>query len=628
MNRKHLFAIFAALVLAVAAQAQPFLKLPALLSDGAVLQADEMVTLWGWCDPNTEVTVETSWGEKAVVKSDYSSLWKVRVKTPAATFDPQSVTVTTKRKVSRTVRDILIGQVWLCTGQSNMNWSAANGILDARGAVGESDPSVRLFTVPKKASAYPQEDIDGHWSPCDSASAWWFSAVGYFFGRKLAAEIGQPVGLVNASWGGTPVEFWIPRDAIAGNAEMVSSWNTLAYSRREGWDLGSAYNGMIAPLSRYAAAGAIWYQGEANRNNAELYAREFTLMIKEWRKAFGRELPFYFVQIAPKDYKGADEKGALVREQQEQVARTVPRTGMVNISDKVEDLTDIHPKYKKPVGERLAAYALAEVYGKPAGKYKSPAYASMEVRKNRVVVTLDNAEGGLLCRGGEIRGLEIGDGKNLYPAQGMIQGEKLVVWSNQVKKPEAVRYAFGLEPGNLTDTAGNPVLPFRSDAARPQVKAQAATPAPVPAAKPSNINTSLSGRVYVSCAGAEVRVLTENAPFFTNRPYPIVDVPAELSGLQFAAHEGLPQTETHTVKITAPEGGKVYVLARESKRLAPALSGWTPDRTKELRYTTKDPNKPGIMILWSRNFSKGETVTLSGVDFPGFTVVAPKIELQ
>lgn len=628
MRKKLFISLLSVLLLAFTAQAQPFLKLPALLSDGVVLQADEMVTLWGWCDPNTEVTVETSWGEKAVVKSDFSTLWKVRVKTPAATFEPQSVTVTTKRKVSRTIGNVLIGQVWLCTGQSNMNWSAANGILDARGAVGESDPSVRLFTVPKKASAYPQEDIDGCWSPCDSAAAWWFSAVGYFFGRKLAAEIGQPVGLVNASWGGTPVEVWIPREAIAVNADMVNSWNTLAYSRREGWDMGAAYNGMIAPLSRFAAAGAIWYQGEANRNNAGFYAREFSLMIKEWRKAFGRELPFYFVQIAPKDYKGADENGALVREQQEMVARSVPRTGMVNISDVVEDLTDIHPKYKKPVGERLAAYALAEVYGKDPGKYKSPSYASMEVRKNRVVVTLNDAEGGLVCKGDAIRGLEIGDGAAFYPGQGMIQGDKLVVWSNQVKKPVAVRYAFGLEPGNVADVAGNPLLPFRSDAAKPLGKSQNKPSTPIPAAKPAAPNAAAAGKVIVSCASSEVRTLTENVAYFTNRPYPAVEIAPAIVGMQFAAHQGLSQSDVHTVSITAPEGGKVYLLARDTKKLAPALAGWTPDRTQSVKYTTKDPAKPGIMILWSRNFAKGETVTLSGSDFPGFTVVAPQIELK
>ena len=618
MIKKNFFALAAALLFAVAAQAQPFIKLPSVLSDGMVLQADDMVTLWGWTDPNTEVTVQTSWGQKAVVKSDYSSLWKARVNTPAASFNPQSITITTKRKASITVNDVLIGQVWLCTGQSNMNWSAANGITDAREAVAQADSAVRLFTVPKKASPYPVDDVDGHWSQCDSASAWWFSAVGYFFGRKLAAELGQPVGLINASWGGTPVEVWTRKAVMSRDAEMTSSWKQLAYSSRKGWDIGAAYNGMIAPISNFAVAGAIWYQGEANRNNAELYAKEFSMMIHDWRNEFGRDLPFYFVQIAPKDYNGEDGRGALVREQQEYVARTVPGTGMVNISDVVDDLSNIHPKYKRPVGERLAAYALAEVYGKSIGKYKSPSYASMEVKKNRVLVSFNDADGGLLCKDGGIRGLEIGDGVSFYPAQGMIQGDKMVVWSNSVKKPVAVRYCFGLEPGNVMDTAGNPMLPFRSDSPL----AVSRTHAP----KQSGYSASKAA-VIVSSKASDLRILKDGEIFFTNRPYVIEGVPKKLSGMQFVAHEGLSQEE-HSVTITAPEACDVYILARDNKRTAESLVGWTAAPFQPLMYKTKDPAKPGVLTVWKRNFSKGETVTVRGVDFPGYTVVAPSIELK
>ena len=614
---KKLLLVLAACLLWLTAQAQPFLKLPSILGDGMVLQADDMVTFWGWTDPNTEVTVETSWGEKAVVKSDFSTLWKARVRTPAASFDPQSVTISTKRRASVTVKDILIGQVWLCTGQSNMNWSAANGILDAREVIAQADPAVRLFTVPKKASPYPVDDVDGHWSQCDSTSAWWFSAVGYFFGRKLAAELGQPVGLVNASWGGTPVELWTRKEAMAPNADMMASWKRLGYSQRGGWDVGAGFNGMIAPITDMAVAGAIWYQGEANRNNADLYAREFSLMIKDWRGAFGREFPFYFVQIAPREYNGDDQMGALVREQQEYVARTVARIGMVNISDTVDDLKNIHPKYKRPVGERLAAMALAEVYGRNVGKYKSPSFASMEIKKNRVVVSFKDAEGGLVCADGAIRGLEIGDGGSFQPAQGMIQGDKLVVWSNSVKKPVAVRYCFGLEPGNVKDTAGNPVLPFRSD--NPLLGTKAV---PVP----SSEKVPSKGAVLVSCKGGEIRTLKENTTFFTNRPYPIVNVPRELEGMMFVASEG--GNDEVTVNISAPEGGQIFILARKNSRTIPSLTGWTPDESKIVKYTTKDPSKPGLMIVWTRNFSKGETVTVSGADFAGFTVVAPKIELK
>ena len=616
MIKKSLLAVAAAVLLGFAAQAQPFLELPSVIGDGMVLQADDMATIWGWCDPNTEVTIQTSWGEKAVVKSDYSSLWKARIQTPKGSFEPQSITVSTKRKLSRTIKDVLIGQVWLCTGQSNMNWSAAHGIQDTDGVL--TNPSVRLFTVPKKTSASPLDDVKGHWSACEGESSRWFSAVGLFFGAKLAAELKEPVGLVNASWGGTPVEVWGNRNTFLHDAEVAASWKKSRYASRIGWNLGTAFNGMIAPISHMAVAGAIWYQGEANRSNAELYAKEFSMMISDWRSAFGRDLPFYFVQIAPKDYNGGDVQGALVREQQEHVARTVAKTGMVNISDTVDDLKDIHPKRKQPVGERLAASVLAEVYGRQTGKYKSPSYAGMEVKKNRVLVSFSDAEGGLVCHGDQIEGLEIGDGTAFYPAMGMIQGEKMVVWSDQVRKPVAVRYCFGLWKGNVSDKAGNPLLPFRSDnpfKTVPVAKENATSEKPA------------SGAVQVSCAASEVRTLADEAKFFTNRPYPLADVPKSLEGLKFAAHEGISQ-QPHVVRITSPKGGEVRILARNNKRTAEALKGWTVNPSLTLKYTTRDPQKPGILNVWTRSFKKGESVTIELTDFPGVTVIAPEIELR
>lgn len=616
MIKKTLLAVAAAVLLGFAAQAQPFLELPSVIGDGMVLQADDMATIWGWCDPNTEVTIQTSWGEKAIVKSDYSSLWKARVQTPKGSFEPQSITVTTRRKVSRTIKDVLIGQVWLCTGQSNMNWSSANGIKDADGVL--SNPSVRLFTVPKKASASPLDDVKGHWSACEGEESKYFSAVGLIFGAKLAAELGEPVGLVNASWGGTPIEVWGNRNTFLHDAEVAASWKKSRYASRIGWNLGTAFNGMIAPISRMSVAGAIWYQGESNRSNAELYAREFSMMIADWRSAFGRELPFCFVQIAPKEYNGGDEQGALVREQQEQVARTVSRTWMVNISDTVDDLKDIHPKYKQKVGERLAACALAEVYGRQTQKHKSPSYASMDIKKNRIMVSFNDAEGGLVCNGDAIEGLEIGDGSSFYPAQGMIQGDKMVVWSNQVRKPVAVRYCFGLWKGNVSDKAGNPLLPFRSDNPFNTVHV---------AKENATSEKPASGAVQVSCAASEVRTLASEAKFFTNRPYPLADVPKSLEGLKFAAHEGISQ-QPHVVRITSPKGGEVRILARNNKRTAEALKGWTVDPSLTMKYTTRDPQKPGILNVWTRSFKKGESVTIELTDFPGVTVIAPEIELR
>ena len=609
-----------ALQFALCAAAQPFLNLPSLFSDGMVLQADDMVTIWGWCDPNTPVTVEPSWGEKTMAKSDYSGLWKVRVKTPGASFEPASFTVSTKRHPGVTVKDILFGQVWLCTGQSNMNWSAAHGIKDVE-MVAENK-AIRLFTVPKKASQNPQDNVFGKWSACEGDASKWFSAVGLFFGARLAAELNQPIGLINASWGGTPVELWTPREKMESNHAMMHGWKSLPYATRRGWDIGSAYNAMIAPITPFAVAGAIWYQGEANRRNASLYAEEFSLMIAAWREAFGKEMPFYFVQIAPKDYNGADEQGALVREQQDFVARSVAKTGMVNISDAVDDLKNIHPKNKRPVGERLAAYALAEVYGKEMGKYKSPRYASLEIKKNRAIVSFEEAEGGLECRGSSITGLEIGDGTAFHPAQGMIQGDKMVVWSNQVKSPVAVRYCFGLTIGNVFDKAGNPLLPFRTDSpASPEAEDErpakaAATAVPVSASA-----------VTVSCSGAEIRTLKEGTAFFTNRKYVVSQVPKVLSGMKMASHDG-GSNPPQNIEISVSETCTVRILARNNSRTSGVLADWNPHPEMKVVYPTNDPAKPGEVILWTRLFAAGEKLRLSVADFAGITVIANEIVLK
>lgn len=590
--------------LPLAGVAQPYVAMPAVLGDGAVLQADDIITIWGWANPNSNITVETSWGERAIVKSDYASCWKLRLHTPAPTFEPQSITVSGNKGVKFIVKDILIGQVWLCAGQSNMNWSAAHGVLEPE--LIESNPSIRVFTVPKKSSPAALDDVKGEWSRCEGDAAKWFSAVGLYFGAKLASELNQPIGLVNVSWGGTPVEVWMRPEDINANAAMIDSWKTLPYSNRKGWLPGGAFNAMISPLKHFACTGVIWYQGESNRGNADFYADEFGLMIEGWRGAFDRELPFYFVQIAPKEYNGGDDQGALVREQQEQVWHAVPKTGMVNISDKVDDLKNIHPKDKRPVGERLAAFALAEVYGKDAGKYKSPYFKSAEIKKNRIIVSFEEASGGLQCSGAAIEGLEIGDSQAFFPAQGMILGEQIVAWSNQVKSPKYVRYAFGLNPGNLSDSAGNPVLPFRSDKTQKE--------------RETSVKVSYNSAV-------ELRELKDGAIPFLNRKYPIYGVPKELTGLKMLSHNGGSDI-THKITITSDEGGVVMILARDNGRSEKALEGWKPDRSVNIVYKTNDPAKPGILIPWTRRFKKGETVTLEGTEFAGFTLVAPSIVLE
>lgn len=634
---KKFLLVLAFIAAGLAAKAQPFLNLPSLIGDNMVLQAESVVTLWGWADPNIAVELETSWGEKASVKSGLDSKFVFRVKTPSAGFEPQSITFTTKRggrTLVRKAENILIGQVWLCTGQSNMNFAAANGIKDMKEEIasGKLNTSLRLFTAPKRAAAYPQVDVEGNWSVCDEAGADWFSAVGYFFGDRLQKELGQPVGLVNASWGGTPVEMWTRPEALDSKAK--DSWETIPYSKRDGWGIGLAYNGMIAPLTDMTVAGAIWYQGEANRFNPDMYAYDFSSMIYDWRAQFRQDLPFYFVQIAPKAYDDGDARGALVREQQEIVSKKVAKTGVVAVYDLIEDLTDIHPKYKRQVGSRLAGQVLTDVYGRNVGKVRHPSFASVEIRKHRCVVSFNDAEGGLVCNDAQIVGLEVSDGSRLYPATGMIQGDKLVVWSDKVSKPVSVRYCFGQTVGNLFDTAGLPVLPFRSDvqdAAVASPSTIAPKEVPAPAARPVEVKSTgkavgnPAGSVTVAAPNSEIREFAQESVYFTNRAYKISTLPSWCSGWKMLSIAGGAQ-EPRAVTVTADEAGTVYVLARHNKIVDPLMEGWNCDLNNKTVYQTGNPEKPGILVLYYRKFSKGETAVIDIPDFAGAVVVAPSMK--
>lgn len=596
---------------------QPFLRLPAIVGDHMVLQADTVVTLHGWADPNARVTVSPSWGEPVTVRVGYDTKWEVKLKTPEASSKVHTIVFQSNRKASRTVKDVLIGQVWLCSGQSNMNWSAANGIVDMKQELtGKLNPQIRLFTVTKNSSPYPVEDCVGRWEVCDVESALYFSAVGYFFGKRLAEELRQPVGLVNSSWGGTPVEVWTPASAMKKNPQMADAWKKHSKYGR-GWDIGSLYNAMIVPLLRTTFAGAIWYQGESNKENAALYGEEFRLMIESWRKAFHQTLPFYFVQIAPHARTEGGITGALVREQQARVAATVPETGMVVISDLVDDVTNIHPAYKKGVGDRLAGWALGEVYGKKDHKYRHATFRSAEFKRNQVIVAFDYAEGGLVCPDGAIAGLEVCDASMRFvPAQGMIDERSgaLVVWSKGVSRPVAVRYCFSDGAiGNLFDAAGLPVAPFRSDADN------AAAPARLPDDAVSRMEVTARGD------GFEVRSFTEGAKIFLNRVYPLTMVPARFAGFEMLVHNAGSNLEL-PCSVTASAAGRIYLIARRNSMTAADLRGWKRERNSEVRYSTRDKNNPGILDIYYKEVKAGEKLELPTTkDFAGITLLAAKI---
>jgi sialate O-acetylesterase len=437
-------------------------RLPNVLSSHMVLQQSSRVNLWGWCEPGEKVFVTVTWDKQVdSVKGDRDGRWRLQVATPSA-GGPYSIAI--KGWNTIILEDILIGEVWICSGQSNMEMCETWGLPDVRQELPAcANPKIRFFHVPRTTAMSPQDNCSGQWTACDSNTLKSFSAVGYFFGKRLNAELGVPIGLVEAAWGGTPAEVWTPERLIEHDDSLrMAAGNQKPY---DGWPYkpGYCYNAMIAPLTPFAVAGAIWYQGEANVVAPSAYGRLLTTMIASWRQAWGLPLSFYLVQIAPFTYGGKDQASVL-REQQDRVQH-VEGTGMVVVSDLVDDTTNIHPKNKHDVGARLAAWALADTYHRTGIVFKNPAFAEMEIKGDKIVITCSGAAGGLTFRGGPAKALYIaGKDRVFMPATARMDGDKLIVSAPGVKTPVAVRYQFANAGiGNIFGKDGLPLAPFRTD---------------------------------------------------------------------------------------------------------------------------------------------------------------------
>jgi sialate O-acetylesterase len=439
------------------------IRLPALIASDMVLQQQSTLAVWGWADPAEKVYITTSWNNKldsTVTTGDAN--WKMNITTPAA-GGPYTITV--KGWNTIVLENVMIGEVWICSGQSNMEWSSNQQLPQILEELPNSlNKDIRLFHTPKTTSLYPQDDLEGKWKVCSPESLKGFSAIGYFFGKKLQQELKVPVGLINASWGGTPAETWTPADKVTGDMELQKAANAL--NKSQWWPVapGLAYNAMIAPATNFTIAGAIWYQGESNTGTAGTYQKLFTQMIDSWRKAWQKEFPFYYVQIAPFTY-GNKHIGALLREQQSKTL-SFSKTGMVVITDLVDNVKDIHPTNKKDVAARLANLALGDTYKKISGGYRSPAYNRMEINKDKITIYFDHAESGLMTKG-TAKPTEFfiaGEDKNFVPADVKIDKSRVIVSSKQVKNPVAVRFGFSnTAMPNLFNKEGLPVDPFRTD---------------------------------------------------------------------------------------------------------------------------------------------------------------------
>ncbi|MBO9700950.1 MAG: sialate O-acetylesterase [Sporocytophaga sp.] len=448
----------------------PFLmaqiRLPAVFSSNMVIQRNTEIPIWGWAGPTQTIQILVSWDSTIVqTKVSNTSLWKATIKTPSAN-GPHTITIKAGSE-QKTIENVMSGEVWLCSGQSNMEWSM-NLSADGKPYLEKiNDPQIRLFQVPRSAASTPQMKGEGNWNHCNGESLKWFSAVAYYFGKTLNTELKVPIGLIHSSWGGTPAEVWIPKEIIDSDSLLKANANKQCTIDRP-WCpsvSGMAYNSMIAPLIPFKLSGIIWYQGESNVEHPYSYKQLMEKLILNWRKDFQSELPFYYVQIAPYSGYGDNLNGVLLREQQSKLLK-VPNTGMVIISDVVGNINDIHPPHKKPVGERLALLALEDTYNIKTKSAKSPSFKSMKIENGKIKITFDNASKGLTTKEGqELNGFIIaGSDKLFYPAKAEIKDNTVTVYSPKVTKPVAARFEWTNDAiPNLFNKDGLPVSSFRTD---------------------------------------------------------------------------------------------------------------------------------------------------------------------
>jgi sialate O-acetylesterase len=481
-------------------------KLPAVIGDNMVLQQGRKVPIWGWADPGEEVRINVSWrGMSWAVTADANGKWVFKMEPPEA-GGPYEMTITGKNVVR--IKNIMVGEVWVCSGQSNMQFAVSQAV-NAEEEISRADyPNIRLFTVERAVAEQPQTDCKGSWTPCSPQTVPGFSAVGYFFGRELHKNLAVPIGLVHTSWGGTPAEAWTRRGVLKADADFkpiltrydeavakypqakqeyeqkLAEWKQAAEKakaegtnppRRPSPPFGPGhqnspsglYNAMIAPLIPYGIQGAIWYQGESNAGRAYQYRKLFPAMIKNWRDDWGQDnFPFLFVQLANFMQTKPDPSESAWAELREAQLMTLllPNTGMAVIID-IGDADDIHPKNKQDVGKRLAAWALCKTYGQKL-VCSGPIYRSMKVEGNRIVLQFDYIGGGLTALPAEpLKGFAIAasDRKFVWADAG-IEGSTVVVSSSEVSEPVAVRYAWADNPVcNLYNKEGFPASPFRTD---------------------------------------------------------------------------------------------------------------------------------------------------------------------
>lgn len=436
------------------------IRLPPIMSSNMVLQQNSEATLWGWADPSESFVIIASWGKEVNVVAENTGKWKVKIDTPKA-GGPYTITLKGRRNTI-VLENILIGEVWICSGQSNMEMSNNHQIRDILPT--SANTNIRFFTVDKKASEYPQDTADGEWVTCDEETLKRFSAAGYFFGKKLHDELNVPIGLIQSAWSGTPIELWEPESVIDSDPIMKKAASEIIVKTHRPHQPGYLYNAMIYPISNYTISGAIWYQGESNTPRAYAYEKMLGGMIGSWREAFQEDFPFYYVQLAPWTYETPYE-GALLMEAQTKTL-SYPKTGMVVITDLVDDVTNLHPQNKLDVGLRLASLALVDTYKKDIPVYKSPVLKNMTIDKQKINLYFNQAPNGFMVKNNEkpTEFLIAGSDKKFLHADVKIEKDRIIVSNKNIKEPVAVRFSFSnTGMSNVLNKEGFPITPFRTD---------------------------------------------------------------------------------------------------------------------------------------------------------------------
>ena len=465
---KWLYCLF---LIAVSFNAQT--KLPTIFGDNMVLQQKGKISIWGKDLPNSQINISTSWGAKSSTKVDENGIWKTKIKTNKASFNPEKITI--KGSETITFKNVLIGEVWLCSGQSNMDMPmiglGKSKVLNSDYYLNQSiNKNIRLFNNPRAAALQPNFETGGKWVKSNRQSAKKFSAVGYMFAQQLFDKLKVPIGIIETACGGTRIESWLPKEYLIKYKD-VKIPDKLHQDQKKQKKPSFLYNAMIYPFQDYKIKGILWYQGESNRTKPEPYFSLMTDLINSWRIQWkDRNLPFYFVQIAPYNYvkfkKGKLNNSNFIRDTQFKISQEIKNTGLVVTTD-IGDCNDIHPSKKEEVSIRLANLALVNEYHHRNIFYKSPELKKIKIKGNKVKLQFNLSNKDYFISTSNIKGFSLaGSDKKFYSAKVKISKNKkeLILSSKKITNPVAVRYGFdACFQGNLKTKSGLPIAVFRTD---------------------------------------------------------------------------------------------------------------------------------------------------------------------